>query len=359
MGLQFLRNHGGQRLRQYQEQPILNGAGDADVEDELAGKVDLDLEVPRGQWAPLLPDGGVTSRDEIPQRFIDGCHLGHTVAWLQDDEGHPIPVMLAEIGGVCMRAEGRTLRRDFEVVERIVSMIADPFPWEEVEDFAIALAGIGLRLSRPKPFEADSGGGWALSYDFEAMRKKTQNRSNYEMALLEGLALCQDPTTPTVVDGRVEPRLPRGELQECPVVGVIKQQREGYLHPRGWQVFYGLEPGQRTPAFKIEIKDESGKSRGVPVVSWYLKLDGARGALPNWGVVRVELPARYFERVIGADFGYVSHLSRYLFQIRCRQAGYERGPVSLEPIVRAEESLKSLFTPSSMLTQQFYHATGL
>ena len=45
---------------------------------------------------------------------------------------------------------------------------------------------------------------------------------------------------------------------------------------------------------------------------------------------------------------------------RCAaRASYPRGPVSLEPIVRAEESLKSLFSDPRWLTQRFYHLTGL
>ncbi len=135
-------------------------------------------------------------------------------------------------------------------------------------------------------------------------------------------------------------------LQRCPIVGVIKQQRKGYLHPRGWRVYYHLEPGQRTPAFLIP-------SESVPVVSWYVKLDGRHGALPNWGVVRVEIAQAYFER-IGREFGHIDRLSHALIQMRCRLGSYRRGPVSLAPIVRAEEVLRALFAPAGNLAQQFY-----
>ncbi len=188
------------------------------------------------------------------------------------------------------------------------------------------------------------------------MRKKVQNRSNAEMEVLEEVALCQHAEIPTVVDGRLEPRINSDErLQRCPIVGVIKQQRKGYLHPDGWRTYYCLEPAQRTPAFLIK---SGPKKKTVPVVSWYLKLDGARGALPNWGVVRVEVAAAYFDR-IGKDFGQVDRISHALYQLRCRLAAYRRGPVSLEPIVRAEESLRALFSPPSWLAQHFYRLTGL
>jgi hypothetical protein len=116
-------------------------------------------------------------------------------------------------------------------------------------------------------------------------------------------------------------------------------------------VFYDLEPGQRTPAFRLA-------SQSLPVVSWFLKLDGARGALPNWGIVRVEISLAHFE-CQGCDFDYLDRLSNALIHLRCRQGSYARAPVSMEPIVRAEASLKALLTSPAILAQRFYHLTGL
>jgi hypothetical protein len=348
MGLDFLQHYGGRRLRPYAEQPPLDSpAADGDGQ-EPKPPVQLDLECPLEDWRPLPAEGPVDP-DALPRRFIDGCHAGETIAWLQDDLGHPIPVRLAEVGGVCMRAEGRTLRREFALVERAVSMIVDPFPWHEVEGFATALVDSGMRLlpaALPLLEEERRG----LTYDFERMREQTRVRSQYEMEVLEELALCQDPDTPSLVDGRLG-RFQQADLSRFRLVGVIKQQRESYLHARGWQVLYRLEPGQRTPAFRVP-------SKHLPVVSWYLKLHGARGALPNWGVVRVEISEDHFERE-GLAFGYLDRLSSALLHLRCRQGSYARSPVSLEPIVRAEESLKSLFSSLEMLAQRFYHLTGL
>jgi hypothetical protein len=355
MGLEFLKSYGAQRLGQYQEQPLLAMPDEDTEEDEDRPRSELGYEREPGAWRPLPVTSAKLDSGEMPRRYVDGCHAGHSVAWLQDVEGHPIPVMLAEIGGVCLRASGRVLSREFAVVERVVTMIIDPFPWHEVESFAAALRDaeprLQLRLLPAAPPKAEGTTERRASYDFEAMRKQTQNRSNYEMEVLEELSLCQAPEIPSLVDGRLEPRLKRKDLQMCPVVGVIKQQREGYLHPAGWQTFFDLKPGERTPAFGLP-------SNAVPVVSWYLKLSGSHGMLPNWGVVRVELPRVYFE-ASGGDFNYIDRLSHALFQIRCRRSSYQRGPVSLEPIVRAEESLKSLFTPGTSLTQQFYRLTDL
>lgn len=355
MGLEFLREHGGRRVRSYPDQPELSGADEVDEEDNASDgeePVDHDYEQARGGWRPIPVDRASIDWDEAPRRFVDGCHVGHTIAWLQDAEGHPVPLMLAEIGGVCMERDGRDLRRAFQVVERVVSLVVDPFPWNEVEDFAIALGDAGFRMLPASGPRGDDPHRWAATFDFEVMRKKAQNRADYEMQWLEEVALSQHAEVPTLVDGPLEPRLNSDEgLRRCPIVGVIKQQRKSYLHPEGWRVYYHLEPGQRTPAFRIRTKS-------VPVVSWYLKLDGAHGALPNWGVVRVEIAEDYHER-IGRDFGLIDRLSHALCQMRCRQGTYGRGPVSLAPIVRAEEALRALFAPSTWLAQHFYRLTGL
>jgi hypothetical protein len=353
MGLEFLQDHGGRRVRSYPDQPGLELPEEQADEEDDPGVEGVDLDYEGRDWAPIGVERAGVDWDEAPRRFVDGCHVGHTVAWLQDPDGHPIPLMLSEIGGVCVERDGRELRRAFEVVERVVAMIVDPFPWDEVEAFAVALAETGFRLLPTSAPRREGGAGWAASYDFEAMRKKTQNRSNYEMQILEEVALCQHAQVPTLVDGPLEPRINSDErLQRCPVVGVVKQQRKSYLDARGWRAFYRLEPGQRTPAFLISTKS-------VPVVSWYLKLDGAHGALPNWGVVRVEIPRVYFEEGAGKDFALLDRLSNALIQMRCRLGSYARGPVSLTPIVRAEEVLRSLFAPASQLAQQFYRMTGI
>jgi hypothetical protein len=350
MSLDFLHQYGGRRLHQYVEQPPLDSPASGDGETREGPLVQLDFEVDREDWRPMPVGDGPPDEEALPRRFIDGCHAGETVAWLQDARGHPIPVRLAEIGGVAMRVEGQTLRREFALVERVVSLIVDPFPWREVEQFATALADAGLRLlpATPPLLDEETRG---LTYDFERMREQTRVRAQYEMEVLEELALCQDRHTPSLVDGRLGRFQQVEGLSDCNLVGVIKQQRETYLHAEGWQVLYRLEPGQRTPAFRLP-------SKHLSVVSWYLKMDGAHGALPNWGIVRVEIGADHFAR-LGNDFGYLDRLSCALLYLRCRQGSYARAPVSLEPIVRAEESLKALLTSPATLAQRFYHLTGL
>jgi hypothetical protein len=172
------------------------------------------------------------------------------------------------------------------------------------------------------------------------------------MRVLEELALFRDAETPSLIDGRLGGRVEAGGWPaDADVVGLIKSHREDYLHPEGWRTLYALEPGRRTPVFKVA-------SKHLPVASWYLKLDGPNGGLPNWGVVRVEVPWEQFERR-GGEFGRIDRLSQALLHLRCRRGSYGRAPVSLEPVVRAEESLKALFSSLSTLQQHFFRLTGL
>src|SRR5689334_13763144 len=100
MSLDFLLHYGGRRLRPYIEQPPLEPPADEEEEEQ---KVALDFELPPDAWEPRSVVADTIDPSAMPQRFIDGCHYGQTAAWLQDSFGHPIPVRLAEIGGVCMQ----------------------------------------------------------------------------------------------------------------------------------------------------------------------------------------------------------------------------------------------------------------
>lgn len=351
-------------MRDYASLPPLLLTDGELLEDPEDESVDLDYERPQAEWQPVDVRGlaGWAAYPLLPRRFIDGKDVGHTVAWLQSDEGYPVPVRLSQIGAIALRVVDGQLRRE-EVIplERVVSMIIDLFPWDEIEELAIDLANQGFRLL---PSERPDGQGEL--FDFERMRKTTQNRSTDEMIRLERQVLTLGTDVPTIVDGRLDPRASAFDAATDAVCGVVKTHNKAYLHPQGWRLFYNLEPGQRTPAFHLrrvqaqpgDPEPRAGKLN-VEVVTWYLRLAGNRGELPNWGIVRVELPWKYFEGQLGRNFEAVNMLSRALCEYRCRDAGYGRAPVSLYPIQRAEESLGSLFAPTDQLAQRFYRLSGL
>jgi len=133
---------------------------------------------------------------------------------------------------------------------------------------------------------------------------------------------------------------------------MIKGHYRDYLHDQGWRTYYQLRIGQRTPAFFL-------KQKNIEVVSWYLRMDGTQSDLPNWGVVRLEIPAAFFEQKLGKDWSYINRLSRVICEYRCKDASYLRASVSLYPIQRAEECLGALFTGADTIVQRFYNLTHL
>jgi hypothetical protein len=354
MGLDFIKNYSGCRLEQYDAQfPLLEEQTDEDLE-LIPERVDLDYEVkPRAiDWEPIslstLPSWKPSNWHEKPNRFVDGKDVGETVASVRSPSGQLVPIRLSQIGSISMRVENGECRREFEVVERVVSMAVDLFPWTEVESFAAALQDNGFRLLPVRPPNGTS------SYDFEIMRKRTQNRSNTEMETLEETAISHSCGEPTVIDGRLQPRIRMGgfDIDESPVFGVIKTQRQNYLHIKGIQALYQLESGQRTPVFTIY--------RGWPsVVSWFIRLSGGGGGTPSTGIVRVEASQSWFEKYHRHNWDFVDQLSRTIYEYRCRERSYGRAAISLHPIVRAEESLGSLFQPLSILSNRFYHLVQL
>jgi hypothetical protein len=253
MGLEFLRNNGAHRMRDDVMRPLLldnDLAQNEEQQQEEEQRIELSYEEPAEQWCPIDVSGTAipTNWRFCPTRFIDGKDLGRTVAWLQTEEGFPIPVRLSEIGAIVIHNDSGHLQREWYILERVVSMIVDPFPWDEVESFAAALQECGFRLLQcQKPHGQ-------LTYDFQEMRKATQNRSLDEMMRLEKQALLRSGDMSVLVDGRLESRTGGFDELATPVVGMIKGHYRNYLHPQGWRTYYDLRQGQRTPAFLLKQK---------------------------------------------------------------------------------------------------------
>jgi hypothetical protein len=351
MGIEFLHNNGAHRMRDDAMRPLLlnnSFAQSEENEQEEEQKTDLSYEVAADQWCPIDISATAVPHNWnfCPTRFIDGKDLGRTVAWLQTEEGFPIPVRLSEIGAVVIHNDAGHLRREWYIMERVISMVVEPFPWDEVESFAAALQEQGFRL-----LQCQEPGG-QLTYDFQEMRKATQNRSMDEMMRLEKQALLRSSDMPVLVDGRLASRTGGFDELNTPVVGMIKGHQRNYLHPQGWRTYYDLRMGQRTPAFLLQ-------QRNIDVVSWYLRLDGTANDLPNWGIIRLEIPAVFFNQKLGTDWSYINRLSRLICQYRCPDKSYQRASVSLYPIQRAEECLGALFIGAETIINRFYSLTQL
>jgi hypothetical protein len=347
----------GRFLRQHQAAPVGATPPRPELpvaEDGPSPSLELEAERPLGGWEPVTLPEAEARPGEHPLRFIDGSHFGQPALCLRSPQGYPVPLYLAEVGAVALRLNGRRFEREFRAVERVLGFVADPFPWHEVEDFAAALANHPLLRLRILPAGMPDP---ALHspFDYEAMRHQASSRCQYEMMKLEALALSADAGVPALVDGQLGGRIGEKQASARPLlVGVVKSPTPAALHDGGFRALLELRPAQRTPYFK------DNRASDVPLACWYLRLAGGPRSAPNWGTVRVDVPWVHLERVPASDHtGFVNRLSRWLVDARCRADSYARMPVSLDPIVRAEDSLKSLFTPIPILVNRLYRQAGL
>lgn len=329
-----------------------------DPESDEEPSVFLDEELPLDQWKPIIVLEAPTKPGETPSRFIDGSQRHLTVMWLRSPNGAPIPLLVAEVGAVAMRLEGRQFLREDVKIERVLSFVADPFPWEEIESFATALMQrdeLTMRLVLAnKPIEPHH------PFDYEVMRTQAVARIRQEMNSWERLMFSRNCKVPTLVDGPLHRVMGQPPSDAPLLIGVTKTHSANYLHDQGWRTLYDLRPGQRTPVFLITGKGGKLSKEGrFPVATWYLKLAAGPRLAPNWGHVRVEVPWNQFQTQFASSFDFIGRLSRWIIDARCRQESYQRMPVSLEPIVRAEEAIKPLFTPLNILSHRLYRQAGL
>lgn len=367
-GLKFINNYEGRRIeKEFGMKPYFVEPDEDDEETTEDYGLDLGLEVEAGKWQVINPQLPPSWRPQDwksrPVRFVDGKDVGQTVAWLRGTDGSFVAIRLAEIGSVVMRIYNGELRREFAQVERVLAMNTAAFPWEEVESFALALREHEIYLlptkRTPEEFELN----------FEQIRKFTQRRSAQEMMVLEEFALAQHNDIPTIVDGTLKDHESGFDVTESPVFGVVKTQQKLYVDRQGQEVLFELNAGMRTPAFSFSYDtsrrgDKLGKR--LPIIAWYARLCGNSNVEPNVGIVRIEVSQKWFtakgygeNEINSAGKEFINQLTRTIYEYRCRQQNYRRMNISLEPIVRAEESLGALFCPPNYLKNKFYRLTNL
>lgn len=348
----FFRTYGATAVGSTPPQPTIPPDGEGS-EPASQPTVTLTVECDLEKWDARIVPESFAKPGEFPERFVDGSQSGQPVVCVRAPAGWPIPFYLAEVGAVALKGVGRRFERVYVAVERVLSFVADPFPWEQVEALAVDLMNrpeFRLRvLPANRPREPHN------PFDYEVMRAQARARAQEEMTSLERVALAIVRGHPTLVDGPLDRVTGEPRSTDPLLVGVAKSQSTSYFagFDGGWRTLLNLGPGQRTPVFKI------AREGSIAVATWYLKLAGGSQLAPNWGYVRVEVPWVQFEKTFGGDIGFVNRLSRWLIDARCRTASYARMPVSLEPIVRAEDGLKPLFTPFPVLVNRLYRTAGL
>jgi hypothetical protein len=351
----FLRTHRASLVGASPARPEALGPDDAEA---AAPNYSFDAERHPEEWKPVPTGGEAAGLCEHPVRFIDGSHLGQPVACLRSPQGHPVPLLLAQVGAIVLRLDGREFVRERYEIRQVLGMVADAFSPEEAKEFEAAFAShpvlplqvLFARMARDKS-----------PFDYEVMRTQAYIRCQHEMLKLEIAALRAAPELPTLVDGQLGGRIGEKEATTMPLlVGLVKAPTPAPLPDRAWNALLDLKPGERTPYFK-DVRQTANKVTETPLACWYLRLAGGARLAPNWGVVRVDVPWVQMERHAegAARTNFANRLSQWLVRARCTAESYARMPISLEPIVRAEAALKPLFAPLDVLVNRFYHQTGL
>ena len=368
-GLNFVNDYDGRRIEREQISTPFYAPEDEGEEDDTSSTnvVNTDIEMALEDWEiinPQLPESW-RSQDwqNRPVRFVDGKDVGQTVAWLRGTDGSFVAMRLAEIGSVVMKNVEGELRREFAQVQRVLAMNTSVFPWEEIESFALGLREHDIYLLPTSKTPADS------EVNFEEIRQLAQRRTAQEMNVLEEHAISRYNDLPMIVDGNLKSHEGGFDIINSPVFGVVKKPKKLHLNRRGLETMFSLKEGQRTPAFSFfSSTTKSGEqlTNYFPVIAWYLRLCSGDGIEPNVGLVRVEVSQKWFSnmgygdtQINEAGKEFMNQLTRTVYEYRCRQKSYRRMKISLEPIVRAEESLGSLFCQSQTLKNKFYRLTNL
>jgi hypothetical protein len=228
---------------------------DGSALEESSAELDLDLEMPAGQWQPVDPD----TAGHLPGLllFLDGVRRIDARIWVHGDGPQPVPGIAASFATGLVSCDGSARVADVTVERALFTAAA-------AADIATAHGSYPAR---------QAGGG------IDKLSLALQQRlTEAEVALAQAFrASRRDEDDLLVVDGPL-----RGRTHLDRTVGYVKTHHASYLPAAQAAVVAALLPGQRTPVFSMGTSWRRD--------SWYLRLPGGHDA-PWSGVVRIECSA--------------------------------------------------------------------
>lgn len=290
------------------------GYGSSMEAEELArsgAEVELDVEVPEAEWAPIDP-----SPVPVPDAvlFVDGVRRIDARVWIDDPAGTnsaSIGLCASYAAGVVCCCDGRAHVIGADVRRGLFTVAAEA-------------SGIPTSAGRYEPFRTTAKDDKPLAVVLSSAVQEQLAETELDTASAARRAIVDHVGSDLlVVDGPLSGRthLPRA-------VGFIKSHQTTYL-PGELNAMVGrLEAHQRTPVFLM----------GTTWVrhSWYLRLPSAGG--PPWsGVVRVEA-APHLGR---AEVAELANLTQSVLG-RFASVPYKdsRAPQNLYPIAGLERDLR-------------------
>jgi len=236
---------------------------------ESTAELNLDLELPAGQWRPVDPDPGTA----VPERvlFLDGVRRIDARVWVHGSPGVAEPAgdgpAGQPLGGIAASlAAGLVVCQDGAHVADVVV---------ERGLFTAAAGEVSDLVTRAGRYRAQAAEGTGL----DRLSLALQQRLSFTEVQLAVSFRASHPGDDDllIVDGPL-----RGRAHLDRTVGYIKTHHTAYLPAPQAAVVGALRPGQRTPAFTMGTSWRRN--------SWYLQLPGTDG-VPWSGVVRLECSA--------------------------------------------------------------------
>jgi hypothetical protein len=286
---------------------------------ESTASVEVNVEMPAGQWRAVDPDPGRPPPSAL--LFVDGVRRIEARVWIDDDVPGGGPATEASAALCASYAAGVVCCCDQQAHVVLVETRRGLFTVAPHASDIITWAGEYTAC------RTTANAATPLSVTLSQALQRRLGEAEVRTAVAARTAMSEHGVPPEgdllVVDGPLRSRqhLPR-------TLGYIKSHRTTYLPPELNALVGALLPGQRTPVFLMGTSWDRH--------TWYLRLPGASGA-PWAGVVRIEcsadLPVREVIRLAGLS---------QLCLGRFASAAYKdaRAPQNLYPIAGLERELR-------------------
>lgn len=309
-----------------------------EVEDDLGEStafVDVDVELPAGQWRPLDPRPDVVRPTAM--LFVDGVRRIEARVWIDDATSSGAPATEASAAlcasyaaGVVCCCEGRAHVLTVETRRGLFTTAP------HAVDVVTSAGTYRASYAKPSPVTPSAV---TLSAALQRSLAEVELTTSVAARAALGEHGVDDGTDLLVVDGPL-----RGRTHLPRAVGFIKSHRTAYLPTELHAMVGTLPAGQRTPVFRMGTSWDR--------YAWYLRLPCLPGA-PWAGIVRVECsPEMTPAAVIGLAATSQVSLLRYASQ----EYKDARAPQNLYPIAGLERELRRRLGDSRLLHRALLRA---
>lgn len=262
-------------------------------------------EPPRLAMAAVL-EGDVIRRHVVPgdpeagfAAFLDGIQASRVLIY-----DSAVPIVHGSVSAVVRRRDERRLTTWDHLAEtRVYTPLAflSPAAALTLKEFAIDVVDTTPRRADGEP---DDDARHPLTVVDVAVHAVQGHREALERRLAE--RWCDGVGDGALyVDGGISgsPRL----TSSSRAIGVVKSHRILYGIPAAVRTILSLEAGERSSVFTVASPDRWRS----PVASWYLRLRGAAGHDPLWGLVRVEIAPPGSDGTVRVG-AYADRISRWI-----------------------------------------------